>query len=231
MSTTVFPFRFTQVNVGDYDEHLLDLDDFTRSRGGRAAAIARASRPLFRAVGAVRLPQKRGPTTLNPSDLWTFREDTGSGRTGTWLYLAEHAAHREVVKGALGTGDGATKVFAFSDGTDLHKYIASADFTYGITSDTDVETVAVYVNGVLQAASGYTVTSNGTDPTVTFTVAPTNTHAITVSYLYYRFVRFSEPSFPTRTLRRRDGDDLATAQEVTEFRVTIEEDRPGGSYA
>jgi len=232
MSTAIFPFEFFREAGGRYAESLEELDDFTRSRGGRTAVLARADSPMFRASGAIRVPQERGVNTLNASDMWDFRSDR-SGRADTFLYLAVHAAHRLVDGGSLGTGDNSETAFAFSDGTSLHKFIAHGDFTFGVTSETDDNTLLVYLDGTLQTEGGgsdYTVSGNGTDPTVTFASAPGNNVAITVDYTYYQSVRFAETAMQPRTLVAKPFGDL-DSQETAEFRVGLEEDRPGARYA
>ena len=223
MSTEVFIPKFVEPRLGSYDESMEDLDDMSQARGGRTAVLARASKSQFRARGTVRFPQIISSTTYEASWLLGFKNDR-QGRVDTFLYEAQMAYHREVVKASLGTGDGSTTVFAFSDGTDLHKHILNGDHS-------DDTTLLVYVNDVLQTVTThYTVSGNDTDPTITFVSAPTNTHPITVSYRFYVPVRFAEVRLASRVLNRSAASDLSD-EEAADFQVSLIEDRPGARYA
>lgn len=220
MSTVVFPFHFQKRH--DYIEELFSLDDFERSVGGRSAVVARAGDRMFRVANAVlTLPDKTEdlqatPEANTPASFEAFVE-ARNGRVDTFLYRALEAHHRQVADGALGTGDGSTTVFAFSDGTDLHKHL-------------DLTTLVVKVDGVVKAiTTDYTVSGNDSDPTITFLAAPGNTLAITVDYIFYMPVRFSAIA-KSRILRKRGTDDLDNP-EVVQLVVSLEEDAPGMRFA
>ena len=221
MSTTVFPFSC--VPGPSYDEDIVWIEDVSMSRGGRGAVLSRASAGKFVVRrGVLRLPDSAGNTV----DSWRDFKDDRQGRADTFLYRAMYATHREVSGGALGTGDASTVAFAFSDGTDLHKYLENGDYS-------DAVTLKVFVDGVEQTlTTDYTVSGNGTDPTVTFEAGstPGGSAAITVSYRYYMPVRFASSQFPTRPLVQKSGHDINT-EETVEITVSMEEDRAGARFA
>jgi hypothetical protein len=227
MSTTVFPFKFQAPRSAGYMERLEYLGDFGRSFGGKSSAILRAANPMFRASGAIRLPDGStdGSGTANtPSTFWAFVDDM-DGQVDTFLYPAIHTVNRFVSGGALGTGDASTVAFAFSNGTNLHKHIINGDHN-------DAVTLVVYVAGAVQAlTTDYTVSGNDSDLTVTFEAGstPGAAAAITVDYEFYMPVRFGTLAMPATTLRRRTSDDLDT-QEVVHIPVTLAEDSPGARF-
>ena len=217
MSTVVWPYQFLAPEArGNYSERQRPVDVFGRSLGRKAAVLNLASGREFVASGWIVLPDG----TNEPSDFDDFVE-ARSGRVDTFLYKAMRARHRQIQLGALGTGDGSTVAFAFSDGTNLHKFL-------------DADTLLVYVDGTLQTGGGtdYTLSANFTDPLITFEAGstPANTKAITTSYEFYQSVRFGRDDFPTRFMTSSADDDLNT-QEVIRIQVELIEDSPGARYA
>ncbi len=217
MSTAIFTLKFLHVEAGGrYMEDLVAVDSYERSQGGDTAVLNRASERKFVCEGLMQLPDSDS-TPNDPSDFWAFWE-ARSGRADTFLYSALTYQMRVVVLGSLGTGDGSTTAFAFSDGTGLHKHI-------------DESTLLVYDNGALQTiTTHYTVSGNNTDPTITFVAAPTNTNPLTVSYSFYMPVRFAmarpRPQFVTM------GEEATlTDQEMVKFTVSMEEDSAGARFA
>jgi len=177
-----------------------------------------ASLPMLTVSGTVTF----GPDSPNAANLntatglrafWIAR-----GMSDTFLYRAQHAEFREVYLGSLGTGDASATVFAFSDGTDLHKYI-------------DAATLQVYVDGTLKVlTTDYTLSGNNTDLNVTFGAAPGNLLPLTVSYEYYRSVRFGGSLglvFPAGT----GAAHTLNAPGVKRVGVRLVEDKAGGAYA
>ncbi len=135
----------------------------------------------------------------------------------TFLFQCVHAEHREVLLGSLGTGDTSTTVFAFSDGTNLHKYL-------------DLTTLKVYVNGVLQTiTTHYTVSGNYTDPTITFVSAPAAV-ALTVSYEYYRLFQFASDLALVHPRGAGAAETLASPG-IKRVAFSLIEDSAGASYA
>ena len=218
MSTAIFTPKFLHTEQGGrYSEDLVTLDAFERSQGGDTAVLNLASARKFVMEGLLQLPDSNAPTPNDPSDFWDFWE-ARSGRADTFLYKALSAEMHIVTGGALGTGDGSTKVFAFSGGTDLHKHI-------------DASTLKVYDAGVLQTlTTDYTVSGNDSDPTITFVVAPAEDNVLTVTYEYYMPVRFAMAR-PRAQMRSMPATTTASDQELVQITVQMEEDTAGARYA
>ena len=219
MSTVVFPFQPLHPEAGgNYEEGLEPLDDFGLSRGGRSAVIERADELTFRVRRAVlRLPDNLGNTVAS---FWAFL-DARTGRVDTFLFKAHHAYSRQVQAESIGTAaGGGGETF-----TTAKKFLHHVDF-----GESEPTTLVVYVDAVEQVlTTDYTVSLNGTTPTIT-TTAAFDTGAVTASYEYYHSVRFAEPRFPTKQLTGKKGDVLGD-EEAVEIVFQLVADRPGAHLA
>lgn len=217
MSTSLFPVAFLRPPAADYFETTTWLSVNERSEGAYSAVLNTAQDPLFACRGTVRFPYGNERARKTYDDLQDFI-DARSGSVDTFLYLPVLARNRTVVGGALGTGTGTETVFAFSDGTNLHRHIVSADHS-------DPETLLVYVAGTLN--TNWTLSGNDSDPTVTFGAGVNG--AVTVSYQFYvpvRMVSMGEP----RVLSRRPNDAV-DYEEIVDVDMALEEDRAGRRFA
>lgn len=217
MSTATFGFQFLHPEAGGrYDEGLVSVDAYQRSEGGRTAVLARATKTQFVAEGTVQLPDNAGN---KPSDFWTFW-DARQGRVDTFLFKAKYAYNFLIDAESLGTATGATAGETF---TPSMKYVHHTDFAESAT------TLVVKSGGVVQVlTTDYTVTLNGTTPTVT-TTASFDAGAVTATYEFWTPVRFRIPRpsttpvvYPVPTW---------SAQETVQITVQFEEEFPGARFA
>jgi uncharacterized protein (TIGR02217 family) len=95
-------------------------------------------------------------------------------------FLFDDPTDDTVAGQSIGTGNSSTTVFQL-----VRNF---GGFSEPIVAPNVVS--AIYFNGVLQSAAGYTV--DATTGLVTFTTAPPTSHAITADFTYYFRVRFAD---------------------------------------
>ena len=133
-----------------------------------------------------------GIVSTNASDFKAFLGFYNAMAGGCYAFLFLDPDDNSVTGQALGTGDGSTKAFTFA--RTLGGAAGSTTEPVGYVSTSAA--LNVYVNGVLQASSAYTITRTSYyGQTVTFTTAPASAAVITADFSFYYAVRFKDDQY------------------------------------
>ena len=171
MGTTVFPFT---VRGREPDERYFPIESVSNPEGDGGTLYRRLRAKRF----GIRNAELIFPDTVASksfADWDTFWETTLSGGIDSFLYAARRPIYRIVSGEAAGTASGGGgETF-----TTVRKFIHHTDFGESAT------TLVVKVDGVAQTlTTDYTVSGNGTAPTIT-TTASFDTGAVTFDYEFY----------------------------------------------